>query len=275
METLPVSTAQTWYDVRRAEPGIFIIEEPYHYEHVKSYLVEGDQRALLLDTGTGADDMRSLVESLTDKPVFLVNSHAHWDHIGCNLQFDERWIHEAEADAATLVKGVGNGRLRHVFAPEGLTGPLPEGFDVETFVIPPALPTGIMKDGHRFDLGGRVLEVLHCPGHSPGGIALLDRANGALFSTDVAYGGALYVYDPANLPTYQASLQRLADLAPTLKAVYPAHDASPIEPAMLLGMAQGVRDVVDGMEPSSREGDMARYEFDGFALQVWGMPEPA
>lgn len=275
METLPVSTAQTWYDVRRAEPGIFIIEEPYHYEHVKSYLVEGDQRALLLDTGTGADDMRSLVESLTDKPVFLVNSHAHWDHIGCNLQFDERWIHEAEADAATLVKGVGNGRLRHVFAPEGLTGPLPEGFDVETFVIPPALPTGIMKDGHRFDLGGRVLEVLHRPGHSPGGIALLDRANGALFSTDVAYGGALYVYDPANLPTYQASLQRLADLAPTLKAVYPAHDASPIEPAMLLGMAQGVRDVVDGMEPSSREGDMARYEFDGFALQVWGMPEPA
>lgn len=275
METLPVSTAQTWYDVRRAEPGIFIIEEPYHYEHVKSYLVEGDQRALLLDTGTGADDMRSLVESLTDKPVFLVNSHAHWDHIGCNLQFDERWIHEAEADAATLVKGVGNGRLRHVFAPEGLTGPLPEGFDVETFVIPPALPTGIMKDGHRFDLGGRVLEVLHCPGHSPGGIALLDRANGALFSTDVAYGGALYVYDPANLPTYQASLQRLADLAPTLKAVYPAHDASPIEPAMLLGMAQGVRDVVDGMDPSSREGDMARYEFDGFALQVWGMPEPA
>lgn len=275
METLPVSTAQTWYDVRRAEPGIFIIEEPYHYEHVKSYLVEGDQRALLLDTGTGADDMRSLVESFTDKPVFLVNSHAHWDHIGCNWQFDERWIHEAEADAATLVKGVGNGRLRHVFAPEGLTGPLPEGFDVETFVIPPALPTGIMKDGHRFDLGGRVLEVLHCPGHSPGGIALLDRANGALFSTDVAYGGALYVYDPANLPTYQASLQRLADLAPTLKAVYPAHDASPIEPAMLLGMAQGVRDVVDGMEPSSREGDMARYEFDGFALQVWGMPEPA
>ncbi|HEV2073499.1 MAG TPA: MBL fold metallo-hydrolase [Thermomicrobiales bacterium] len=275
METVPVSTAQPWYDVRRAEPGIFIIEEPFHYEHVKSYLVEGDERALLLDTGTGAGDLRALVESLTDRPVFLVNSHAHWDHIGCNRQFDERWIHEAEADAATLVDGVGNERLRHAFAPEGLTGPLPEGFDVETFVIPPAVPTGVMEDGHHFDLGGRGLEVLHCPGHSPGGIALLDRANGALFSTDVAYAGALYVYEPANLLTYQASLQRLADLAPTLHAVYPAHDASPIEPAMLPGMAQGVRDAMDGMEPSSRAGDMARYEFDGFVLQVWGMPEPA
>ncbi|HEV2074367.1 MAG TPA: MBL fold metallo-hydrolase, partial [Thermomicrobiales bacterium] len=133
----------------------------------------------------------------------------------------------------------------------------------------------VMEDGHHFDLGGRGLEVLHCPGHSPGGIALLDRANWALFSTDVAYAGALYVYDPANLPTYQASLQRLADLVPILSAVYPAHDASPIKPALLLGMAQGVRDAMDGMEPSSRAGDMARYEFDGFALQVWGMPEPA
>jgi glyoxylase-like metal-dependent hydrolase (beta-lactamase superfamily II) len=242
---------------------------------VKSYLIEGDDRALLLDTGTGAGDMRALVESLTDKPVFLVNSHAHWDHIGCNRQFNERWIHEAEADAPTLVDGVGNERLPRAFAPEVLTAPLPDGFDVETFVIPPSPPTGVMKDGHRFDLGGRVLEVLHCPGHSPGGIALLDRANGALFSTDVAYAGALYVYDPAHLSTYQASLQRLADLAPRLNAVYPAHDASPIEPAMLPGMAKGVRDVIDGMDPSSREGDMARYEFDGFALQVWGMPESA
>ncbi len=275
METVPVPTAQPWYDVRRAEPGIFIIEEPCHYEHVKSYLIEGNERALLLDTGTGAGDMRALVESLTGKPVFLVNSHAHWDHIGCNRQFDERWIHQAEANAATLVGGVGNERLRRAFSPEGLTGPLPEGFDVETFVIPPVPPTDVMEDGHRFDLGGRVLEVLHCPGHSPGGIALLDRAKRALFSTDVAYAGALYVYGPFHLATYQASLQRLADLSPMLNAVYPAHDNSPIEPAMLPRMAQRVRDAIDGMEASSREGDMARYEFDGFALQVWGMPELA
>lgn len=273
MKTTPVSTAQPWYDVRRAEPAIFIIEEPYHFEHVKSYLIEGDECSLLLDTGTGAGDMRALVASLTDKPVFLVNSHAHWDHIGCNGQFGERWIHEAEADAATLVRGVGNERLRRAFAPAGVTGPLPEGFDVDTFVIPPAPPTGTIQDGHRFDLGGRSLEVLHCPGHSPGGIVLLDRANGALFSTDVAYAGALYVYDPVDLPTYHISLQRLAALAPLLHAVYPAHDASPIDPEMLPRMAQAVRDVLEGQEPSSHEGDMGRYDFEGFALQVWGMPE--
>lgn len=273
MDTTPISTAQPWYDVRRADPGVFIIEEPYHYEHVKSYLIEGGERALLLDTGTGAGDMRALVESLTDRLVFLVSSHAHWDHIGCNHQFDERWVHEAEANATTLMEGVANERIRRAFAPEGLTGPLPKGFDVESFVIPPAPPTGIVHDGHRFDLGGRVLEVIHCPGYSSGGIALLDAARGMLFSADVAYAGALYVYDPALLPTYHASLQRLAALAPDLRAVYPAHDASPIEPALLPAMADGIADVISGLKPSSREGDMARYDFNGFTLQVWGMPE--
>jgi glyoxylase-like metal-dependent hydrolase (beta-lactamase superfamily II) len=274
MQTTPVPTAQPWFDVRRAEPGIFIIEEPYHFEHVKSYLIEGNDRALLLDTGTGAGDMRALVRSLTDLPVFVVNSHAHWDHIGGNRQFGEIWIHEAEAEAPIIVNGAPNERLRRAFPPEGLTGPLPDGFDVETIAFPPTRITGTVNDGHRFDLGGRVLEVLHGPGHSPGGISLLDAASGAMFSTDVAYAGVLYVYDPADLPIYHASLTRLAQLAPDLRAVYPAHDASPIDPAILPRIAAGVGAVIGGLEPVSREGDMARYDFDGFAVQVWGVTEP-
>jgi glyoxylase-like metal-dependent hydrolase (beta-lactamase superfamily II) len=273
MHTTPIATAQPWYAVRRAEPDIAIIEEPLHFEHVKSYLIEGDDRALLLDTGTGAGDMGALVAELTAKPVVVVLSHAHWDHVGGNRHFDEIWIHEAEAGAPTIVDGVPNARLRRAFAPELLTGPLPDGFDVETAAFPPTRLTGTFRDGHRFDLGGRVLEIIEGPGHSPGGISLLDRANGALFSADVAYAGVLYVYDPADLPVYDASLRRLAGLVPDLTAVYPAHDASPIAPAMLEHIADGVDEVLDGRVPSRLEGDMARYDFDGFALQVWGMPE--
>jgi glyoxylase-like metal-dependent hydrolase (beta-lactamase superfamily II) len=141
---------------------------------------------------------------------------------------------------------------------------------LESASFPPTAISGTVRDGHRFDLGGRVLEVIDGPGHSPGGISLLDAAHGALFSADVAYAGALYVYDPADLPVYLASLRRLAELAPDLRAVYPAHD----DPTVLARIARGVADVIDGREPSSREGDMARYDFDGFAVQVWGMPEP-
>lgn len=265
-----VSTSQPWFAVRFADPGIFIIEEPHHVERVKSYLIEGGERAILLDTGMGVGDMRALVEGLTDRPVIVVNSHAHWDHIGGNQQFGESWIHETEAEA--LAKGVPNTKLRRAFSPENLSGPLPDGVDPATISFPPIAATGTVRDGHRFDLGTRTLEVIHGPGHSCGGISLLDAGNGALFSTDVAYAGALYVYDPAELPVYHASLSRLADLAPNLNAVYPAHGASPISPALLPMMRDGVAAVIDGLPPQRTEGDMARYDFDGFALQVWGMP---
>lgn len=275
MNTTPVATVQPWYDVRHADPGIFIIEEPHHTERVKSYLIEGEESAMLIDTGMGVGDMGGLVTSLTDKSVFLVNSHAHVDHIGSNNQFEERWIHEAEAEEERLIAGVGNERLRNVLAPELLTGPLPDGFDIETIEFPPSPPTHVMLDGHQFDLGERVLEVLHCPGHSPGGIALLDGANGALFSTDVAYAGLLYVFTPEDLPVYHASLKRLAELESELMTVYPAHDDSPVEPALLSKLAHGIGDVIEGREPNRRESDMALYEFDGFSLLLMGLPEMA
>ena len=269
-DTTPTDTSP-WFAVRRAEPGICIIEEPYHVERVKSYLIEGSERAIVLDTGMGVGDLRGLVASLTDRPVFVVNSHAHWDHIGGNRQFDEIWIHAAEA--SMLDAGVPNERLRRAFQPEFLTGPLPDGLDLTTLAFPPTPATGVLADGHVFDLGGRMLEVLHCPGHSPGGIALLDAASGALFSTDVAYAGALYVYDPTDLATYHASLARLAELAPDLSAVYPSHDASPISPQLLPPMRDAVAAIIDGLAPTSTTGDMARYDFDGFAVQVWGMTD--
>ena len=266
-----VPTSQPWFDVRVAASGIFIIEEPYHVERVKSYLIEGADRAILLDTGMGVGNLRSLVEELTVRPIVVVNSHAHWDHVGGNRQFEEIWIHEAEAEA--LANGVPNEKLRRAFAPENLTGSLPDGVDPETIAYPAKPATGLLSDGHRFDIGSRSLEVVHGPGHSPGGISLLDAANGALFSTDVAYAGVLYIYDPAELPIYHASLSRLADLAPDVQAVYPSDVASPISPDLLPMMRDGVAAVIEGLSPRWTEGDMARYDFDGFALQVWRMPQ--
>src|SRR6478672_11535818 len=88
---------QNWFAVWEPEPGLFAIQEPFHSEQVYSYLVTGSERALLVDTGTGIGDIRAVVYELTDRPVTLLNSHAHWDHLGGNWRFDGIWIHEAEA----------------------------------------------------------------------------------------------------------------------------------------------------------------------------------
>ena len=266
-ELEPATLVQGWFEVRAPEPGIFTIDEPLHSEQVKSNLIVGDERAMLIDTGMGVGDIRSVVDSLTDRPVFVVNSHSHWDHVGGNWRFDEIWIHEAEAE--WLPKGVDNEQLRHWFAPEQLSGPLPPGFDLSTATIHPSHANGVLQGGESFNLGGRTLEVIHCPGHSPGGIALFDPDFGVLFSTDVAYPFALHAQSAeSDLEAYHRSLSRLALLAPVLRTVYPSHSASPMHPALLPAMRDAVGEILNGRTPDRIDGDVGHHEFDGFSVLI-------
>jgi glyoxylase-like metal-dependent hydrolase (beta-lactamase superfamily II) len=262
-----VALVQGWFDIAETEPGIFRIGEPLHDEDVKSYLVVGSDRAVLIDTGMGIGDLRAVVDALTDRPVAVVNSHAHWDHIGANWRFAEIAIHRAEAER--LPRGVAAERLRPAFADQCLKGPLPAGTDPDTIAIPPSRASTLLDGGEVFDLGGRRLEVIHAPGHSPGGIVLLDRASGVLFSTDVAYPGALYCQNTdANLDDYRRSMRMLADLAPSLRTVYPSHNDSPMAPALLPRMSVALDEIAAGRPADAVTDDVARHLFDGFSVLV-------
>ncbi len=258
---------QGWFAVAEVEPGIFRIGEPLHDEDVKSYLVVGEDRAVLIDTGMGVGDLRAVVEDLTDRPITVVNSHAHWDHIGANWRFADISIHRAEAER--LRRGVGPEKMRQAFADEHLRGALPAGTDRDNLTIPPSRATTLLEGGELIELGGRRLEVVHAPGHSPGGIVLLDRDNGVLFSTDVAYPGALYCqFADANLDDYRRTMRRLADLAPSLRAVYPSHDASPMEPGLLPRMSKALDDIATGRTADSVANGVACHLFEGFSVLV-------
>jgi glyoxylase-like metal-dependent hydrolase (beta-lactamase superfamily II) len=258
---------QGWFEVREVEAGVYSILEPFHEEQVRSYLVTGNDRAVLIDTGMGMGDIRAVVADLTSLPVTVVNSHAHWDHIGGNYLFADIAIHLAEAHELPL--GLGTDKLRRWFAPERLLGPLPEGFDIQSCSIRSSVASELLSGGERFDLGNRTLEAIHAPGHSPGGIVLLDRERGALFSTDVAYAGSLYAFGvDANLADYRRTLAMLAELAPTLKTLYPSHNAAPISPGFLPKMRDGLEFVVVGRAPERVDGPVARHEFDGFSILV-------
>lgn len=258
---------QDWFAVDEPSPNVFRIQEPLHDENVKSFVVIGSERSALIDTGMGVGDIRAVVDSLTSVSIVVINSHAHWDHIGSNEQFDEIWIHEAEADG--LVNGVPNGILRPWFGPDRLRGPLPDGVSAERISYGATAATGTLEGGELFDLGDRSLEVIHCPGHSPGGIALWDEHNSLLFTTDIAYPCTLLVHHRDDLPAYLASLDRLVALDPAPMAVYGSHCDMEMPVAMLTVQRDAIAAVIDGLEPTHElDTGVQRWDFDGFALEL-------
>ena len=86
LERVPGS--DSWFEVYKPAAGVFAIYEPHQAEEVISYLIVGEKRALLFDTGMGISDIKKVVEELTKLPVVVVNSHSHDDHVGGNWQFD-------------------------------------------------------------------------------------------------------------------------------------------------------------------------------------------
>ena len=127
---------------------------------VRFFLLTGEERALLVDSGRNIDNAREIAESLTALPVMLVNTHADGDHVAGNGKFDAFYMHPDEE-------------------PNYRRG------DRKGTILP-------IREGDVLDPGGRPLEVIHLPGHTPGSIALLDRKNRVLISGDPIQDGRIF-----------------------------------------------------------------------------------
>ncbi|MBW3632987.1 MAG: MBL fold metallo-hydrolase, partial [Chloroflexi bacterium] len=181
-----------WFDVRWFPHAITMIREPHHSEDVKSYLVEGVRDVAVIDSGLGVDDFAALVARLSGRHPRLVQTHAHWDHIGASHRFVDVHVHPSEADA--LRQGITPERYNEVFWRDAFDHTqVPAKFDTCSGV-PGIEPSGLLEDGNRIDLGGRELEVIHTPGHSPGGVSFLDRRARALFCGDLLYLGQMCLF---------------------------------------------------------------------------------
>lgn len=273
-----------WFRVWEDRPGIWVIEEPLHSEEVKSYLVVGSERAVLIDTGMGVADIRAVVENITNLLVSVLQSHAHVDHIGGAWQFDDVAIHPAEAEA--LEAGVAADELAGMLDERSLSGPLPKGFDPSGFAIPGRKPDRLLRDGERIDLGNRELEVIFGPGHSAGGIVILDREDRSLYSTDVVYLRSLYLLnEDSSLADYARTLQRFLALLPAIDRLYPSHGPTPLMPGVIPPMLGAMRSIIKGRLSvglanselglaKTGDDEIYRFEFDEFAILIDGINLP-
>lgn len=187
------------------------------------YLLEGNEKALLIDTGWGAGNLRSYVEKLTDKPILVANTHGHLDHSGGNGEWESViMLPGAEIDLFTCYR-------------------LP--FDVSKLPYP-NYEHKLVSDGDSIDLGGRVIEFLDISAHSNGSLAFLDRKNGYLFVGDELESTQVIMNDSEPIPGHSFELEprlqahrrnmlRLKGLQGAWHTIFPAHNGAPIAPSYL------------------------------------------
>ena len=216
MRSAPV---KPWFTVEPIGRDTLVFSEYRHWEETHCYLLLGRTSALLIDTGLGVCDLAPLVRAHTGLPVLAAATHVHWDHIGSHGSFAQRGVHPAEAPwlrrfplpltqvRQDLTRGF------HDFPPE---------FDPDAFAPFEGAPTCLLNDGDEIDLGGRRIQVLHTPGHSPGHLCFYEPDRGWLFTGDLIYEGTLYAFYPSTDPlAFARSVKRLAALPVT--RLFPGH----------------------------------------------------
>lgn len=232
-----------YFVVQTLDATTFAIGEPLYYQANYSYLIVGEQRAILFDAGTGLRDIVPVVRSLTELPVTVIPSHLHFDHVGALGRLD----HTAVLDDPALRSRARGSRLtlqRYEFLgfADRLTTPT---FRVDEWLTPES----------SIDLGGRRLRVLATPGHTPTSMSLYDEDRRQLFVGDFIYPGELYVFLPgASRSAYHATTIRLLETVGAATRLYAAHmeesaaaiTAPVLEVADLRALAQTLTGIQQG-----------------------------
>ena len=227
-----VPVSDPWFEVYRPATDVFAIYEPHQAEEVISYLIIGKKRALLVDTGMGISDIKKVTAELTKLPIVVLNSHTHDDHVGGNWQFET--IYGMDTDFTRKNAQGSRQDAQEEITPDQICGALPKGFDSKGYATRPWKITLYKHDGDRIDLGGRTLEIVATPGHTPDAISLIDRANGLLFTGDTYYPAPIWLFRPeTDFKAYAASISRLNALAPDVRVVLGAHNIPVASPTVL------------------------------------------
>lgn len=225
------------YSRNEVEPGVWMIRED---NSVNMFLVLGEKKALLIDTGYGRGDLDIYISCITSLPLMVMNTHGHPDHSGGNGYFEEIYVHQADIQ------------------------------DARDFARGKSIYTSI-REGYVFDLGGRQLSVIETPGHTTGSVVLLDTMNRLLFTGDNNNSHIwLFLAESLPLETYMNSLERLLARSGEFDVLYPGHgDAFPssfltsihtVGSMVLRGEGTGA--------PYRYFADATAFEYDGVTLVV-------
>ncbi|MCT4564377.1 MAG: MBL fold metallo-hydrolase [Maledivibacter sp.] len=248
-----------WFTIEKIDKDTHIISEYKHWEESHAYLINGTTSSLLIDTGLGIMNIYNEVVKLTDKPIIAVATHVHWDHIGGHEYFPNFYVHE---DEVNWLEGEFPLTLEQIKAFVVEDCELPESFNIDDYRLFQGTATGVLKDNDVINIGGRTIQVLHTPGHSPGHMCFYEKDREYLFTGDLVYKGTLFAYFPSTDPeAYLSSMERVASLP--VKRVFPAHHDLNIKPSILQDMKKAFTELK--MDDKLHHGS-GTFEYSNFAI---------
>ncbi|AIQ50490.1 MBL fold metallo-hydrolase [Paenibacillus sp. FSL R7-0331] len=254
-----------WFTVQRIDGQTFAISEYGHWEKVHSFLLLGQQKAVLIDTGLGISNISEVTRRLTPLPVSVLTTHFHTDHIGGHGLFSDIYVHEG--DCSWLIDGIQGLSIEQIRADlvRDLSLPLPEGFNADTYTPYRGKPAGLLSDGQMIDLGGRSLEVIHTPGHSPGHVCFYEKTSGYLFTGDLLYDETpVYAFYPSTSPSdLVRSWERIAQI-PGVTKIYGSHNTLGLAPSIMADVEQAVKTLRENNLVSFGTGT---HYFNGFNVR--------
>ena len=254
-----------WFNLNEIKDGVWFISDK---TGANCYLVEGKTKSLLIDTGWGLANLNELVGSITSKPVNVVFTHGHPDHVNGAFQFSDLYITEEDEKLMEMFYTKETreqiiSRFKEI---------LPSDFNVDNWVNAQINKPTPISDGYIFDLGNRKLEVIECPGHTPGSICLLDAVDEILFSGDslLAKPVLMNLETSLGLNTYLKSIKRVNTFSDDFNIILSGHDDEPVDPIVIEELINGVSDIINGKivgkPEKTRFGDVLQYKFEHTAI---------
>lgn len=204
-----------WFSKHPVDDRLTMLTEPHVHAYMRAniWYVRGRDVDLLVDTGMGICPLAPQIDAPAGKPLLVVATHIHLDHVGSLHEFAER-AGPAQSAAAFATMPDAATYADEFRTLEGAVSKLPRlGWNAADYRIEPAPLTRILDEGDTVDLGDRQFKVLHLPGHSPDSIALFDEQDGTFFSGDAIYDDRLLDDLPdSDRAAYRRTMQRLLDL---------------------------------------------------------------
>lgn len=214
---------------------------------VRFFLLTGEEKALLIDSGANTPNAKEIVEGITKLPVMLLNTHADRDHVSGNGSFDSFYMSSDEEEYYRSNGGSGT-------------------------ILP-------VKDGDIINLGNRPLKIISMPGHTPGSIAVLDINNRVLIGGDVIQDGNIFMFkEHRNMNLYVESLKKLLSVyGKDFDVIYPSHGSFPVYPELITKLIEGAEQIINGTANNGKVIDMSgtpvmlyKFPYAGFLCDIPG-----